>query len=104
MLQGSSPEFPAKSTALVPTKRQRRIHQPVGVDPHRPGLQPPRDVMRFLDIPCPYSGGQSVLILIRHLDDLIQVIETQRSQHWAEDLLPRDLHVVTDISKNCWLD
>src|SRR6202049_2162857 len=104
MLQGSRPKLSSESATLVPAKRQRRVHQAVGIDPHRARLQSSRYHVRLLHIPCPYCRGQSVLISIRHLDHLVQIVEAQSGEHGTKDFLARNLHVVADVAEDRRLD
>ena len=47
VLDGVRAQLAAEAGALIAAKRQGRVHQAVGIDPHRSGFQPPRDEWAF---------------------------------------------------------
>src|SRR5579872_757388 len=77
VLDGMRAEFAAEAGALVAAKGQRRVHQTVSVDPYRAGFQSARDAVRFLHVTRPDRRSQAVGIVVRLLDDLVNVVEGQ---------------------------
>src|ERR1700693_3238689 len=64
-------EFAAEARTLVAAERQRCIHQPVGVDPYRPGLQPSGDDVSLLYVARPHRRSEAIGIVVGLFDDLI---------------------------------
>src|ERR1700682_2900359 len=100
MLQGAGTKLASKAAALVSTKWQRRIHQTIGVDPYRAGLQEPGNAVSFLHVARPDCRGQPVRIAVRLLDDFVHVVKGEHRQHWTEDLFTSNGHVVLHIAED----
>src|ERR1051326_2653395 len=104
MLDGMRAQFAAEAGTLVATEGQRRVHQTVRIDPYRTCLQAARDAVRFLYVTGPDRRRQAVRIVVRLLDDLINIIEGQHGKNRTKDLFARDLHVVLHVTENRGLD
>src|SRR5258708_5335588 len=86
----------AIATHFVTAKRNGRIGCLVAVYPDRPRSDPARDFMGLTDILGPNARAKAKVRTVRPLDHLIDVSERNSRDHWAEDLLARDSHVVLD--------
>src|SRR5689334_13568773 len=86
-------QIASEAALLVAAEWGAGIETVVGVDPHRPGFDLSSHAMGELDILRPNRGHQSVDCAVGDGYRLIRVIETDRGEHWTEDLLLRDLHV-----------
>src|SRR5207245_4553958 len=64
VVHGVHAQLTAESGAFVATERQRRIHQPVRIDPHRARPHPAGDAVGFLDVTGPDRGRQPILITV----------------------------------------
>src|SRR5437879_9950213 len=64
VVQGVHAQLAAESGAFVATERQRRIHQPVRIDPHRARPQPAGDAVGFLAVTGPDRGRQPIALTV----------------------------------------
>src|SRR3546814_369516 len=82
---------------LQPADRQRGIEHRMGVDPHRPRLDPPRQAMRVGEGSGPDARGEAVGAVVRLPDHGIEVAIAMDDEHRAEDLFPRNAVASCDI-------
>jgi len=54
----------------------------------------------FLDVLREDGRSQAVVVLVGTVGNLLKALELLDGQHWAENLLSADLHVVRHISKD----
>src|SRR3546814_8248440 len=69
----------------------------MGVDPHRPRLDPPRQAMRVGEGSGPDARGEAVGAVVRLPDHGIEVAIAMDDEHRAEDLFPRNAVASCDI-------
>lgn len=87
------------STLLMPAKRHLGAHLHVRINPHAPGLQPPRYPPRLLQIMAPHRGPQPHPRIVRARNNLLLVLPLQDGQDGPERLLrhePRPVGRVVD--------
>ncbi len=56
--------------------------------------------MRLLYVARPDGRRQTIRIVVRLLDDLVDIVEAERRQHRTEDFFLSDLHVILHATEN----
>src|SRR6266850_8400185 len=87
LAQTLRPQIAAEARGLVTAERHGGVVEIVGVDPHRAGLEPPRDRVRLLDVARPHPRGETVHDRVALADRVLDVVELDDREHRAEDLL-----------------
>src|SRR5215470_15054567 len=89
---------------LVAAEWHQEAHRPIGVHPHRAGLDAGGHRVRALEGLRPNAGAESVCDVVGYLHRLFLVLELDDRQNGTEHLLLRNAHLVTDAREDGRLD
>src|SRR5205814_394430 len=93
-------ELAPVAALLVAAEGRARIEHIVAVDPHRARADGARHPVRLAHVARPHPGGEAVGGVVALQHGVVLVLERDDGDHRAEDLLPRDLHVVPDAGED----
>src|SRR5262245_29064509 len=94
----------AETGGLVAAEWHQEAHCPIGVHPHRAGLDAGGHRVRALDGLRPNAGAEAVCDVVGDLHRLFLVLELDDRQNRTEHLLLRNTHLVIDAREDGWLD
>src|SRR6478672_1109985 len=100
LLQHLVTHLAAPSGLLVSAKGQRRVEDVVAIDPHGSGAQLGGDAVRFLNIARPDACSQSVSGVISLSDQLVGIMERNRSHDRPKNLFFDDLHALVGVHEH----
>src|SRR5262249_33450880 len=73
------------------------------IDPDDSGPERARGLEGLCDVPGPHGSRQAIDRVIADLHRLLAVLEGDGREHWPEDLLVGDRHLVVDMIEDCRL-
>src|SRR6185503_3459855 len=82
---------------LVPTEGHVRVDGTVRVDPYRTGFDLRHEAVHGFQIVRPDARAQAVRRVVGERRDLVEVVETLRYEHGAENFLLHDAHRALDV-------
>src|SRR5579864_668681 len=85
---------------LVAAERRVGVIPMPGVEPDRPSLNAICKAKSSCEIPRLNAGGQTIRGVIGNANCFLFACEPNNWNHWTEDFLARDLHVIGRVRKN----
>src|SRR5579864_7452997 len=85
---------------LVSTKGQGSVEDVIAVDPHGPGPEMLGGAVRFANVAGPHTRSQAVHIVVGSRNQLFGIAKRHGNNHWPEDFLLNNFHVVFGIDEH----
>ena len=72
----------------------------VVVDPRRPCAKLARDGLRAVDVLARHAAREAVVVVVGHLDGVVDVLVWEDAQDRPEDLFASDRHLVVHVGED----
>src|SRR6202049_5109277 len=90
----------APTGLFVSAEREGGVKHVVAIDPNGSGAEHARDLVSFLDVASPHTGGQTVDRVVCLRGNFLDIAERNRGDHGTENLFPHHFHFFVGVHQD----